>query len=61
MRENELMDDRRLQLDDGNVFRYCQQNGMPKMPADDVPVPFSFRTAWEIQQERLAKKRAVKQ
>jgi hypothetical protein len=57
MRENQLMDDRRLQLDEGNMFRFYKQNGMPKMPVNSVPVPVVFRTAWEIQQERLASKR----
>jgi len=62
MRENELMDDRRLQLNKGNMFRFCKQNGMPKMPADSAVTitPVVFRTAWEIQRARVeAKKKAA--
>lgn len=61
MRENQLMDDQRLQLDIGNMFRFYQQNGMPKMPEVDTATPVVFRTAWEIQEERLAKKRQSKE
>jgi len=62
MRENELMDDRRLQLNKGNMFRFCKQNGMPKMPADSstTTTPIVFRTAWEVQRVRVdAKKKAL--
>jgi hypothetical protein len=55
------MDDQRLQLDSGNMFRFYQQNGMPKMPEVDTPTSVVFRTAWEIQRERLAKKRQSKE
>lgn len=61
MRENELMDDRRLQLDSSNVFRFCKPNGMPAMPAGSstTTTPVVLLTALEIENARVAKKKAT--
>jgi len=53
---DQLIDDRRLQLDSGNMFRRCRQNGLPNMKAG-VTGQVALRTSYEIQAERLATKR----
>ncbi|MEA2823009.1 MAG: hypothetical protein QOJ86_5013 [Bradyrhizobium sp.] len=56
MNSNDLLDDCRLQLPDHNVFRFCQQNGMPEMPVGKTEET-CFRTAAEIEAARLAAKK----
>jgi hypothetical protein len=51
-----MLDDCRLQLSSDNVFRYCAQNGMPNI-RQGVEEVVSLRTAYEIEAERLAKKK----
>ena len=54
---DQLIDDRRLQLDSSNMFSRCRQNGLPKMD-QGVTGKVSFKTSFEIQSDRLAAKRA---
>jgi len=55
---DQMLDDRRLQLDSGNMFRRCRQNGMPKM-AEGTTGDIELKTSWEIQGARLDAKRGV--
>jgi hypothetical protein len=52
-----MLDDCRLQLSSDNIFRYCAQNGMPKVSDTDV-AEICLRTAAEIEAERLTRKKA---
>jgi len=60
MHIHDLIDDRRLQLPEGNIFRFAQPNGLPKMD-DSKKGCLSFATAREIQQARLEAKRKLLQ
>ncbi len=55
LRKKATLDDCRLQMPGDNVFRYCAQNGMPSVSADDKE-KVCLRTAAEIEAERLASK-----
>ncbi|KRB86541.1 hypothetical protein ASE00_07550 [Sphingomonas sp. Root710] len=55
---DQMIDDRRLQLDSNNMFRRCRQNGMPKMP-EGIKGHIVLKTAYEIQRERMAAKTAA--
>jgi hypothetical protein len=50
-----LLDDCRLQLSSDNVFRFCAQNGMPPVSAEEYE-DVCLLTAAEIEAERLAAK-----
>lgn len=58
-RSQVMLDDCRLQLSSDNVFRYCAQNGMPRIRGD-VEEAVTLLTASEIEAERLARKKKTK-
>lgn len=51
--------DCRSNLPEGNVFKFYSQNGLLEMDMDKVS-NITFRTAKEIQTERVAEKKPVK-
>lgn len=53
-----MLDDCRLQLPSNNIFRFCAHNGMPSVP-DEASETVCFRTAAEIEDERVAAKKAA--
>lgn len=53
-----MLKDMRLALPAGNIFRYFQPEAMPKMPDGDNRAEINLRTAREIEQERLSRKKA---
>lgn len=54
---NSLIDDRRLQLPEGNLFRFAQPNGLPKIDMEKR-TSVDFSTAKEIQRKRVQAKKA---
>lgn len=54
---DQLIDDRRLQLDSCNMFSRCRQNGLPKMEQGVTGI-VDLKTSYEIQAARLKVKRA---
>ena len=52
---NQVPQDDRVSLPEGNVFKYYQQNGMPEMDMNKTG-QLDFKTAKEIEAERLASK-----
>lgn len=54
---HDLIDDRRLQLPSGNVFRFSQSNGLPTLDSSKR-TNVDFATAREIEAARIAGKRS---
>lgn len=51
------MNDNRLALDKSNIFRYMSSEDMDYSKIEAATI--SFKTAWEIEQERLKNKGVV--
>lgn len=55
---DQLINDRRLQLESGNMFSRYRENGIPKMEVGATG-QIRLSTSYEIQAARLAAKRAT--